>query len=136
MPFKKRRTPQLKLRSEFFLIKPTINATYKVNSLVSSRTFKTKLSVFFKQILKLKFFLKFFLIKQSKVYANAMVISLQTLKTKNARMGKGKGPTKVFFICFFPQRAFITFLGKSSLFFTAFASFLQKRLFQFFFFCF
>lgn len=136
MPFKKRRLPQWKPFSQFFPKKLAINSTLKNGSLTSHRTSFVRLSVFFKQILKLKFYFKLFCARYTKVYASPLLVSFRFLKTKNARMGKGKGPSRTFFIAFFPHKPLLNFLGKGFLFFSAFDSFLKKRLFHFFFFCF
>ena len=136
MPFKKRRLPQWKPFSQFFPKKLTITSTLKNGSLTSHRTSFVRLSVFFKQILKLKFYFKLFCARYTKVYASPLLVSFRFLKTKNARMGKGKGPSRTFFIAFFPHKPLLNFLGKGFLFFSAFDSFLKKRLFHFFFFCF
>lgn len=136
MPFKKRRLPQWKPSSQFFPKKLTVSSKLKNESLVSHRISFVRLSVFFKQILKLKFYFKLFRSRYTKIYASPLLVSCKFLKTKNARMGKGKGPSRTFFITFFPHKPLLNFLGKSALFFSAFDSFLKKRLFQFFFFAF
>lgn len=60
-----------------------------------------------------------------------LVFRLKHLKTKNSRMGKGKGGSKTFFIIFHSGYPVFKFKEKPIFFFIKLQSFLQKSLAKF-----
>lgn len=64
-----------------------------------------------------------------------MSLRCKFVKTKNARMGKGRGSAKIFLVTFLPYSRLFCFKNRSPLFFYRFYSFIRKsqsdRLFYF-----
>jgi len=63
-----------------------------------------------------------------KIQVAPLNIRLKFLKTKNSRMGKGKGGSKSFFIFFLAGSPLFRFKEKTLLFFIKFFSFLKKSI--------
>ena len=124
--FKKKRLPQKGLLFHFKQVHA--NCNLKKNWFVSSFFFAWRVSIFFKWILRLKFILKKFRYKFLKIQVAPLLVRLKFLKTKNSRMGKGKGGSKSFFIFFFAGSPLFRFKEKTFYFFFKFLSFLKKFL--------
>lgn len=55
-----------------------------------------------------------------------MSLRCKFIKTKNARMGKGRGGSKSFLVTFMPQAKLFQFKKRGPLFFYRFYSFIRK----------
>jgi hypothetical protein len=98
----------------------------KGNWFVSNAFIAWRVSIFFKWVLKLKFFFKQIRYRFSKIQIGPMHLRVKFLKTKNARMGKGRGGAKTFLISFIPHSRLFRFKNRSPLFFYRFYSFIRK----------
>ena len=131
--FKKRRTPQ---HASLHVFRETrYRVTPKDGWFVTTLFLAWRISVFFKWILKLKFFLKQIRYKFSKIQISPMELKCKYVKTKNARMGKGRGGSRTFLVSFTPYSKLLKFKNRTPLFFYRFHSFIRKSqssLFNFF----
>lgn len=122
--FKKRRFPQQAPLHTFS--EPGYSICFKGSWFVANLFLAWRLTIFFKWILKLKFFLKQVKHKFSKLQVGPMSLRCKFMKTKNARMGKGRGGSKIFLVTFLPNSKLFCFKNKSPLFFYRFYSFIRK----------
>jgi len=124
--FKKRRLPQQApyIKS----MSPPARPTSRSHWFMSNSFIAWRVTIFFKWILKLKFFLRQSKLRLTRVQVASLDLSLKILKTKNSRMGKGRGSAKTFFVCFRPGSPILSLRGRSLNFFLRLHRFFRKTM--------